>query len=192
MHSPLYAVEALDDADHLLLETDKTILLRPVRSPARAPVTPSPIRRVRSQGPPRQAFPLKTTSKRIGAGVKTVAHARRLILAADLFRRDTGGQNQCAKTVCEPQAAPGHQRGPLLVHPLNRGYAVASSIPCRPFTGTNGSADPMIGTPSGRGAHLRGGADLRLAHARLVELSAGQIEMVGATGMEPVTPTMST
>lgn len=41
--------------------------------------------------------------------MKTVAHARRFILAADFFRRDTGGQNQRAKTACGPQAAPRHQ-----------------------------------------------------------------------------------
>jgi hypothetical protein len=95
----------------------QSLLLGPVRSPGSAPIPPAPIRRIRSQSPPRQAFLLETTSKRIGTSVKTLAHARRLILAADFFRRDTGGQNQRAKTVSEPQGAPSHQRGPLRVRP---------------------------------------------------------------------------
>lgn len=90
------ASSAADDSDLAFRpQSSKRIVLRPVRFPAPTP-TPSPIQRVRTQGPPRQALLLKAAGKRICAGVKTVAHASRLILAANFFRRDTGGHRHKA------------------------------------------------------------------------------------------------
>jgi hypothetical protein len=91
---------------------------RPVRPPACAPpVTPTPIRGWRRcPVTPRQAFLLKTTGKGVGAGVKAVTGACRLVLTPELLGGNTGGQGQgqghSANHPCELQPSRRHPRGP--------------------------------------------------------------------------------
>jgi hypothetical protein len=64
--------------------------------------------RVGSYVSPREALPLETGSKGVGAGVKAVSRARRLVLTAKFLWRNTRGQGQRANRLCEPPTALRH------------------------------------------------------------------------------------
>jgi len=89
-------------------------LLRPIRPPPPAPITPiSPIRRwrIRSQGSPRQALPLEAGRKGVGAGVKAIPCARRLVFAAEFLQRNARRSSHDANHPCQPRAALPHLGG---------------------------------------------------------------------------------
>jgi hypothetical protein len=61
-------------------------------APSPHPVIPTPIRRIRNYSLPCETFLLHTISESIGAGVKTIASACRLVLAVEFLGGDAGGR----------------------------------------------------------------------------------------------------